>query len=192
MALFKFDAGYKFDDPLVKFDTEAPVKGTGSMQEDNRISDEMPDADVTAVLGAIALIRSKMPWLLSISQQDRQEMAKMGEKSVGFVEKCRGYMTTNPEFLPGFIQVAEVDKDQALRVQVLRVFAELKTLFDSVGDTTMVLSGEIWMACLAYYQSVREAARRKRPGAEVIYNDLKTRFPGSKQPPENPSTPPTT
>ena len=114
----------------------------------------------------------------------------MGEKSVGFVEKCRGYMTTNPEFLPGFIQVSEVDKDQALRVKVLGVFAELKTLFDSIGDTTMVLSGEIWLACLAYYQSVREAARRKRAGAEVIYNDLKTRFPGATPPPVTPAPPP--
>ena len=44
---------------------------------------------------------------------------------------------------------------------------------------------EIWMADLAYYQSVREAKRRGRPGAETIYNDLRPRFPGST--PSNPT-----
>jgi len=46
---------------------------------------------------------------------------------------------------------------------------------------------EVWMADLAYYQSVREAAHRNRAGAQDVYDDLRQRFPGvraSKATPE--------
>jgi hypothetical protein len=42
------------------------------------------------------------------------------------------------------------------------------------------VSSEVWMADLAYYQSVREAAHRSRAGAQDIYDDLRQRFPGTR------------
>ena len=39
--------------------------------------------------------------------------------------------------------------------------------------------GEIWLADLSFYQTVRQAARRDVPGADTIYDDLKARFPGT-------------
>ena len=114
----------------------------------------------------------------------------MGDKSVGFDDKCQGYMGSNPEFLPGFIQLAEIVKDRNLRAQMLQFVPQLRVLMDALEDTLTVVSSEIWMADLAYYQSVREAARRNRPGAELIYNDLKARFPGSPTPIEPPPPPP--
>ncbi len=160
------------------------------MLDDNRVSDVMAAQAVTDVRAAIVTIRTNMPFLISISQLDRKQIPKLGPKSLGFVEKALQYMKSNPEFLPGYVTQVEVDKDVALRVAVLQIALELKTLSDAVGDTLMVLGSEIWMACLAYYQSVREAARRKRPGAEVIYADLKVRFPGAN-PQEYPTpTPP--
>ena len=42
----------------------------------------------------------------------------------------------------------------------------------------MVVNSELWMADLAYYQNVRQAAKRGIAGAQAIYDDLKKRFPG--------------
>jgi hypothetical protein len=63
---------------------------------------------------------------------------------------------------------------------LLRFAAELQTLATSVDDTVQLVSSEVWMADLAYYQSVREAAHRSRAGAQDIYDDLRQRFPGTR------------
>ncbi len=104
---------------------------------------------------------------------------------MGFDAKCAAYMASNPAFLPGFIVLAEVLKDRELREAFMEFVPDLRTLCDGVEDTLMVINSELWMADLAYYQSVREASRRNRAGAEVIYTDLRSRFPGA-----NPTTPP--
>ena len=113
-------------------------------------------------------------------------MAKMGDKSLGFDEKCAAFMASNPEYLPGFIQIAEVNKDRTLRDQWLQFFPNLKTLAEAAGDTFMILGSEIWMADLAYYQNVRQGAKRGRAGADTIYNELRPRFPGGSAQPAQP------
>lgn len=149
------------------------------MANDNRISSRLGDEDLAFLRDTVQSLRARLPFLLSLTVQERKELAKLGEKSIGFDEKCSTYMANNPEFLPGFVDLAEVEQDRALRSQVLRFFAELDRLHEQVDDTLMVLGNEILMADLAYYQSVREAARRGLPGAEAIYEDLRSRFPGA-------------
>jgi len=95
-------------------------------------------------------------------------------------------MVSNPEFMPGFIEMTEVNKDRALMGQLMEFHPQLQAAFEAVDDTVMIVGSEMYMADLAYYQSVREATRRGRPGAETIYNDLKQRFPGSNPAPATP------
>lgn len=150
------------------------------MSNDNRISAVLSDEDVAAVQAAVASMRAKLPFLVTLSAQERKELPRMGPKSIGFDEKCSTYMGNRAEFVPGFLDPAEVLKDRTLRTQLLRFAAELQTLADSVDDTLQLVSSEVWMADLAYYQSVREAAHRGRDGAQNIYDDLRRRFPGAR------------
>jgi len=154
------------------------------MSDSNRISATLTDDDVTAILGAIDTIRTKLPFLISVSNEERGEIPKLGDKSMGFEEKCSSYMTSNPEFLPGFVPIAEVTKDRALLGKFMQFWPKLTTLCEDVADTKLVIGSEIYMADLAYYQNVRQGAKRGLPGADTIYNDLRVRFPGnSPQPP---------
>lgn len=150
------------------------------MSHDNRISAVLSDEDVATVQGALTAIRGVLPFLVTLSVQERRELPKMGPKSIGFDEKCTTYMGNRAEFVPGFVELAEVQKDRTLRAQLLRFAAELQTLATSVDDTVQLVSSEVWMADLAYYQSVREAAHRSRAGAQDIYDDLRQRFPGTR------------
>jgi len=158
------------------------------MNNDNRVSAVIDDAAVTDLLGHIQAMRAALPFLLTLSAQDRRELPKMGDKSIGFDEKCVTYMASIPEFLPGFVDLGEVNKDRALRAKMMRFYADLAQLNDTVDDTLRVVTSEIWMADLAYYQAVREAARRGRPGAQPIYDDLRQRFPGPGRTPGSPTS----
>lgn len=149
------------------------------MTNDNRVSATITPADITAILAAITTIRTKLPFLIAVGAQERLELPKLGDKTIGFHEKCTAYMASNPEFLPGFILPTEVGKDIGLRDQIHQFLPQLLELVSLITGTEMVLGSEIYMADLAYYQSVREAARRGRAGAEDIYKDLQSRFPGA-------------
>jgi len=153
------------------------------MSNENRVSAEISPESLQRILGALATLRAELPFLITVTPQERREMAKLGDKSVAFDEKCVSYMQTHPDFLPGFVKADELAKDRALRSQMQRFAAEMNALSDAVEDTLSVVGSEIWMADLAYYQNVREGARRGLDGAQGIYEDLRQRFPrGSRTP----------
>ncbi len=91
------------------------------MNNHNRISAELTDALIEEVIDAIRIVRTKLSFLTSLSAEDRSELSKMGEKSIGFDEKCATYMASHPEFLPGFVNVGELARDRKLRAQILRI-----------------------------------------------------------------------
>jgi hypothetical protein len=131
------------------------------MSDDNKVSASMTAQDITDINAAIQTIRNKLPFLISISNQERREMAKLGDKSMGFDEKCAAYIASNPEFLPGFVETAEISKDRALRGRISEFFPNLKTLCESVDDTLMVpriqtparLARALWTADLWHEDS---------------------------------------
>jgi uncharacterized protein (DUF1786 family) len=62
------------------------------MSQQNLISVSIPDTDLSEIKGAITTLNTKlMPYLKTLSVQDRQEMAKMGDKTVAFVQKALEY-----------------------------------------------------------------------------------------------------
>lgn len=150
------------------------------MAYDNRVAAVLSDEDVTAIQAALATIRGALPFLVTLSGQERRELAKMGPKSVGFDEKCAAYMANRAEFAPGFMDVNEVQKVRILRSQMLRFTMELQTLAGCVDDTVQLVSSEAWRADLDYYKGVREAAKTGQAGAQDAYNDLRIRFPGPR------------
>ncbi|MCX6895936.1 MAG: hypothetical protein NTZ16_10655 [Verrucomicrobia bacterium] len=146
------------------------------MPNDNQVSVTIPDQTVTDILGHIAAIQTLLPFLLSRDAGDNSVL--LGEKSVGFDEKCANYIASNPDFLPSYINPAEVLKDRTARAQILKFLPQLRLLTEQAGDTFDVIGNEIMLADLAYYNSTGEAAKRGRPGAGAIHDDLATRYPG--------------
>ena len=92
------------------------------MSDMNRISATLSNADITAINNAIQVLHDKLPFLIGLSDADRETMPKMSDKSEGFHEKTKGYMKSNPECTPAFVEAAEVAKDQGLRDQMASFF----------------------------------------------------------------------
>ena len=146
------------------------------MPDDNRISVTIADQTVTEILGHITAIQALLPFLLSRDAGDNNVM--LGEKSVGFDEKCAAYMASNPDFLPSYIKMAEVLKDRTARAQFLKFLPQISLLKSQLDDTFNVIGNEIYLADLAYYNNTDAAAKVGRPGAGDIHDDLATRYPG--------------
>lgn len=146
------------------------------MNNDNRISVTITDQNVTDILGHIAGIEAILSFLISRDAGDANVM--LGEKSVGFDEKCASYMTSNPDYIPSYVQFAEVLKDRAARAQFLKFLPRLRLLTGKADDTFDVIGNEIMLADLAYYNNTADAAKRGRPAAQDIHDDLATRYAG--------------
>lgn len=157
------------------------------MSSDNRISVSISPETKAQVIAKIRELKSLMPFLINLTLDERKDIVKLKDKSVAFDQKCASYMAARPELIPGFIDTAELTKDRALMADLADIFRELNMLNEGVEDTMSLAGSEAFMADLAFYQSVRQAAKRGVPGSDAIYYDLRLRFPG--RPPNKRETP---
>jgi len=172
-----FDSGLTYDAPGLVWDgTVQPINKI--MPADNRISAVLAPADKTAVLDAINTIKTKLPFLVNLSADERRKLPKMSDKTLAFDEKCASYMAAHPELIPGYVDADEVTKDRNLRTDLTDVLQQAQQVVEGIEDTVMLAASEAYMADLSFYQNVRQAAQRGVVGVDTIYNDLSQRFPG--------------
>jgi hypothetical protein len=148
---------------------------------ENRISISLSQTDVDAINQAIAVLAEKFqPILIALEADDKRSLAKLGEKSVSFVEKSVQYAESNREFLPQFVDAVEMKKDfQAFNV--LNGFLRpLQQIVKNLDDSATLCGSESILASLTYYNSVKQAVKMGVPNASAIYDDLSQRFEAQK------------
>ena len=162
---------------------------------DNRISATVTPADKTTILTKFTDARALLPFLLNLTKQERITIPKFGGASLLFDEQCASYMASSPNLIPPYVDPVEVAKDRVLRLVLADILREAKKLCEMLDDTLMVVASELWMADISFYQSVKQAARRNVLGADAVFDDLKSRFPGpggdpTPEPEPEPEPPP--
>ncbi|GAA0525294.1 hypothetical protein LX66_0333 [Chitinophaga japonensis] len=148
------------------------------MPNDNLLSAAIEPAAMESIQQALSTIKTQLPFLLKLSPDERRAYARMGDKTVPFVEKALGYATTNPQLIPPYLEVAEFQKDMELVKALTEVMRPLESLVEAIDDTMMVAGHEGYSAALVFYNSVKRAADAGVQGTQTIVNDLKQRFPG--------------
>lgn len=147
------------------------------MLAENKVSISIPEEELNNnVNEIIGLANSVKPYLITLSPDDRVKIPKMGEGTVRFVDKTLDYAGTNPEFMPVYVDVEELRKDVKAVKDLMRLYNPLKQLISMIDDTMMEAGSEAYIAALAYYNSVKEGAKRKVDGAKIIADDLGQRF----------------
>lgn len=148
------------------------------MANENRVSATLSAADKDAILAALALIKSKLPFLVGLNDDERGELPRLGNKTLGYDRDCQEAMTARPDLIPGFVNQPELAKDRALWQPLGEILAVLSPLTGGVQDTFDVVGSEIFDADRAFHANVREATKRGVAGASDIYARIKVRFPG--------------
>ena len=151
------------------------------MPAENKINISIPPEVLAEVKVALQTIKTQLdPYLISLTPEQRRVLPKMSDKTFSFVMKVLSYVDTAPQFSPPYLDIPSLKTDMKA-VEDMRVLFEDAAILDSNLDDSIMLSGsEAYVASLAYYDSVKRAARLNVPGAKVVYDDLKARFPGTK------------
>jgi hypothetical protein len=126
---------------------------------DNRVSAQLGEADRQAVLAAINTIRTKLPFLIDLTPEERRSLPRMGDKSRGFVEQALQVAEQNPDILPRSFDVGEMRTDVELLSALSPVLTSLSQLNELVDDTVMAVGSEAYASALLVYQFARAAGK---------------------------------
>ncbi|MBB6328254.1 hypothetical protein FHS59_003897 [Algoriphagus iocasae] len=147
------------------------------MAIENRISIEIPEADLAAALEHVNAARTILaPFLIALTPEDRRTILKMSDGTRPFVEKVMDYVVSEPQFLPPFLPVEEMQKDWKAVNGLDPILKAANLLCDNLSDTVMLAGSETLEGGLGYYNTTKYAARLNAPNAKGIYEDLKKRF----------------
>jgi hypothetical protein len=147
------------------------------MSTQNQISIVIPQAVIDVAMQNLQDCKTALaPYLQGLTNDQRQSLFKMGDKTVAVVQKTKSYVETNPEFVPSYMDEVEFLKDETVVTQ-LEPIANLARQITSDVDDTVTLSGsEALQQAMLYYGQVKEAANKGIATATPIYEDLSKRF----------------
>jgi hypothetical protein len=149
--------------------------------KNNKHNASIPEAVLTQVQAKVNEIMTLIAsCMVPLTPAERQEMLKMGEKTLAFVEKAYAFATENPHLVPPYLDMDGFDVDFADAHGLWTLVNSIRQLYENVADTEMAAGSEAYQAALVFYNSVKVAAAQDVPGAKAVYEELKTRFPGRR------------
>jgi hypothetical protein len=149
------------------------------MPQENKVSITLKPEDLKKVLDALNTANAVLkPYLIALTPAERQELPKMSDGTVPFVQKTLEYAQTNAGFVPAYIDVKELKTDFDAVEALAQIFRPIEQLYFNLSDTMTLSGSEAYVASLAFYNSVKQAAKINVPGAKAIAEDLKLRFAG--------------
>ena len=144
-----------------------------------RLSFDIPGDDLQAIQAAVQVLQDKLvPHLINLGPDDKRGLAKMGSKSVDFVSKTLSYANTSPQFKPAFVDIDDFSQDVSTFGLLRSLQQPVSQIADMLDDSLALSGSEAYAAALAYYQSIKTAAKMNVPGAATIADDLAARFAG--------------
>ena len=137
--------------------------------------------DFQAAQQAFATVLSKLPFLVSLTAEDRKATFKTGPDRVSFVKNASTAGQVNPDIFPGTFNLGGFLRD----VELFDQLTQLGTLADSVAsqidDTRLAVGGEAIKAAIQVYNYVREASKTT-PGLRPLADQLGEQFQKANKP----------
>lgn len=149
------------------------------MSSSNQISLSIPPEVVDQVKQLYAQANTILaPYLISLTNDQKAGLPKMGEKSIPFVTKGAEYLSIPSTPAPPYIDPAELNIDLAAYETLRQIRQAAAPTVEMLDDTMLLCGSEAYVAVLALYNYLKGAAKMGVPGAKTIYEDLSSRFPG--------------
>ena len=139
------------------------------------ISATVSAADLKAVKDAVALIQTKLPFLVSLTPDERKGIFKAGPNSLSFVQNALQAAQNNPDIFPKSFDVEEFSSDVDLFAVLTDHNTLVSQLASEIDDTRMAVGGEAMSEAADVYNYVKAAAK-KTPGLKPVADQLGQRF----------------
>lgn len=132
---------------------------------------------MATIKAAINTITNELPFLITLSSEERKSLYKLGSKSIDFVRDCNNVANNYGEILPSGFDKAGFTDDTLLFAQLSELRMLLDSLSEKVNDTTVAVGNESLKASLIVYDYVKTASK-SQAGLKSVAEQLKQRFKG--------------
>ncbi|MBW4684667.1 MAG: hypothetical protein KME40_06100 [Komarekiella atlantica HA4396-MV6] len=139
------------------------------------IAASLSPQDIQEIKAALQTVQQKMPFLITLSTEERRKLVKMGDKSLAFVNNSVTAAQSNREILPSTFNVEELVRDYQLASALTELLISMQQLTEQVDDTLMAVGSEAMTSSLTVYDYVKTASK-KTPGLKTIAEQLGERF----------------
>ncbi|MBW4659340.1 MAG: hypothetical protein KME15_11745 [Drouetiella hepatica Uher 2000/2452] len=139
----------------------------------------LTDAELQEIKQAIATIQQNLPFLITLSADERKRLYKMGDKRLAFVQNSLNAAQSNRNILPASFDLEGFANDYRLTLSLNELLMLLHQLTEQVDDTLVAVSSEAMSSSLTVYDYVKTAAK-KTPGLKAIAEQLGTLFKAMK------------
>ncbi|MBE9001132.1 hypothetical protein IQ274_23645 [Nostoc sp. LEGE 12447] len=139
------------------------------------ITASLSPQDIQEIKAALQTVQRKMPFLITLSNEERRKLVKMGDKSLAFVNNSITAAQSNREILPATFDVEELVQDYQLAAALTELLISMQQLTEQVDDTLMAVGSEAMTSSLTVYDYVKTASK-KTPGLKTVAEQLGERF----------------
>lgn len=149
------------------------------MKNGNRISEVFSDADLKAVLDAIGVIESRMPWLLTLTPDESRSLRNLGFDGLPFAQAALEAVRADINFTRRGFDLPEFEKDVALYGQLSQVRARLAPLSQKVNQTTQVAGSDMMVQADDVYEDINRD-NGETAAVQAARLQMKKRYPQRK------------
>jgi len=140
-------------------------------------------SDIETILDAMKLDMQTE----ALTPSERRRLLGSGVRRYGFIDKVSDVAAVNPEFAPAFFSSADL-KEKLREIEILRnISVAIQQMLRINDDVMLQVSDEAFQIALGYYNTVREASRRRQPGALAIFRLLQSFFRRGRRPNDEPT-----
>ena len=132
-------------------------------------------ANLQAIKDAFAVILDKLPFLVSLTTDERKSTFKAGPNSLSFITRAASATQSNGGMLPSSFNVTGFQKDVALFEVLTEVGSLADSLASQIDDTRMAVGGEAMQEASQVYKYAQTASKTT-PGLKPLVDDLAERF----------------
>ena len=148
--------------------------------EQNLISAEISAADALAVEQLLTQVKEKLPFLLTLSPEQRQYLTKSGNTYKPFIDKALEVINQYPQIFLELFDKEEFKRDADLVKTLEPILLKMKSLTDALEDTVTALKSDSMVAALEVYSNV-QGNKAKVPGLNIVYDEMKVFFAKKRQ-----------
>ncbi len=144
----------------------------------NRISTTIPAAAIADAIAKITDAKNLLkPYLLeTLTADEVNALAKLGEKSEPFADKGIEYAKTNAQFVPSWVNIPEAEKDLGYFEALRPVDILLSQLSIQVAGSRIEAGAEVLDAVNDFYKAVQQAHFNGVAAATPIYDEMRKRY----------------
>lgn len=153
----------------------------------NKLDVTLTAEQIAAVMAALDTLDTALPFIVSLTPEERRALFRMGTRSEGFVREALTAAEQHPDHIPASLGVVEMQRDLDLRDLLQPVLSRLGVIHTKVNDTWLLAGADAMQKATAVYRVLKNT---RGQGLDDTLNVLKQRFvKSSAAVPEEPTVP---